>query len=162
MAIPKTGSRKIVVGGVTYRWLIRRRGTRCQTDYGNGRLHVAVERVETPGATLLLLTDRLHPQDIGGGLPTAVTPSDVAVWIAEAIRLGWKPAASGGPMVFQVEGRVLERRRPRASLFVPIESDWDSHPFLVAFSRREPVFSLLECSNRPRQQERAPERVDRR
>jgi|EndMetStandDraft_3_1072993.scaffolds.fasta_scaffold77254_3 hypothetical protein len=112
MAIPKVGSRKITVDGIGYRWLIRRQATNFQADYGHGRLHVAVELAEKPGTTLVLLTDRPHPQDIETSHIIPVTPGNVAFWVGEAIRLGWKPAACGGPVMFMVKGNALEQRLP--------------------------------------------------
>ncbi|XGV99998.1 MAG: hypothetical protein ACAF41_13825 [Leptolyngbya sp. BL-A-14] len=43
MALPKTGTRKIVVDGEPFRWLIRRKATYSQWAYESGRLHVAVD-----------------------------------------------------------------------------------------------------------------------
>lgn len=43
MAIPKKGSRKITVNNLVFRWLIRRKATYSQVDYGFGKLHVAIE-----------------------------------------------------------------------------------------------------------------------
>ena len=63
MAIPKKGSRIIMVEGVKYRWLIRRKASYSQTDYGRGKVHIAVEHAKNPGATLIILTDRTHSKD---------------------------------------------------------------------------------------------------
>lgn len=63
MAIPIKGSRKITVDGDDYRWLIRRKATDCQADYGVGELHVAVEHVAGRGSTLLVRTGHPHPKD---------------------------------------------------------------------------------------------------
>lgn len=52
MAIPKKGARNIKVNGESYRWLIRRKATYCQTDYGDGVLHVAVEHINKESSTL--------------------------------------------------------------------------------------------------------------
>jgi hypothetical protein len=52
VATRKTGSRRLVVDGVAYRWRIRRRATYSQADYGSGTLHVVVELAEQPGAEL--------------------------------------------------------------------------------------------------------------
>jgi hypothetical protein len=96
MATRRTGSRPIVVDGVAYRWRIRRRATQCQADYGRGKLHVAVELAERPGAVLVLVTDRPHPRDWSTEVAVPVTPSDVAEWVRLAIRRGWI-ASEGGP-----------------------------------------------------------------
>jgi hypothetical protein len=95
MATRKAGSRKLVVDGVTYRWRIRRRATKLQSDYGHGTLHVAVELAEQPGAVLVLYTDRPHPAYWGTKHVVAVRPSDVANWIREALSAGWLPSEPG-------------------------------------------------------------------
>ena len=95
MATRKTGSRRIVVDGVAYRWRIRRKATSMQADYGTGRLHVAVERADDPGALLVLFTDRPHPQDWSTRQAAPVRPSDVAGWIRQALRAGWTAGESG-------------------------------------------------------------------
>jgi len=108
MAIPKTGSRPISVDGVEYRWLIRRKATYGQSDYGVGRIHVAVEHAKAPGTTLVLFTDRPHPKDWATREVHPVTPSDVANWIRKAIELGWVPTAKGAQLRFRARGDQLE------------------------------------------------------
>jgi hypothetical protein len=49
MSIPKKGTRKIIVDGQPFIWLIRRQATNMQADYGCGNLHVAVQHAEEPG-----------------------------------------------------------------------------------------------------------------
>lgn len=96
MAMRKTGSRRLVVDGVAYRWRIRRRATYGQSDYGCGKLHVAVEQAEEqPGAVLVLYTDRPHPADWGTRQVLPVRPSDVARWVREALAAGWVPSEPG-------------------------------------------------------------------
>jgi len=95
MATRKTGSRQLVVDGITYRWRIRRRATSLQSDYGHGTLHVAVELAEQPGAVLILFTNRPHPADCGTDRVAPVRPSDVAVWVREALAAGWAPSTPG-------------------------------------------------------------------
>lgn len=110
MSIPKTGARAIVVDGVAYRWLIRRKATHSQTDYGTGCLHVAIELVATElGTTAVLWTDRQHPKDWATNQAHPVTPWDVSHWIGKALALGWVPAAKGSPVFFKAEGEQLER-----------------------------------------------------
>lgn len=104
MAIPKKGSRKIVVNQDDYRWLIRRKATDCQSDFGFGEINVAIEHADGCGATLLVKTGYPHPQDMAaGGVINAVTPvvpSDVAIWIKEAIKAGWCPQEPGPTFYF--------------------------------------------------------------
>lgn len=106
MAIPKKGSRRIVVDGAAYLWRIRRKATPSQVDYGNGSLHLAVA-AEHGGTTLVVVTNRPHPHDIFPRPAVAVTPADVREWILAALALGWQPENRGAPFCATVEGGVL-------------------------------------------------------
>jgi hypothetical protein len=53
MSIPKKGTRKIMVDGEPFIWLIRRQATNMQADYGCGNLHVAVQHAQEPGSVLV-------------------------------------------------------------------------------------------------------------
>lgn len=110
MSIPKKGTRKITVGATDYRWLIRRKATYSQTDYGNGCMHVAIEHAETPGTTLLIHTDRKHPKDWATKEVIAVTPSDVSKWITQALELGWKPAEQGSQWTVEIAGNEMRMK----------------------------------------------------
>lgn len=96
MSIPKKGTRKIIVDGEPFLWLIRRQATYTQENCGN--LHIAVEHAEAPGSVLVILTDRPHPQCWGTNEVKPVTPSDAAQWIQQAVQLGWQPQPSGIPL----------------------------------------------------------------
>src|SRR4051794_590876 len=104
MATRKTGSRRLVVDGLAYRWRIRRRATYGQMDYGDGTLHVAVHLEEDPGALLVLYTDRPHPNDCVPKPIVPVCPSDVAGWIRRAIQAGWEPSRPGPQFHARVAG----------------------------------------------------------
>ena len=86
MAIPKKGSRSIHVDGVDYRWLIRRKPA-----YAQAELHIAIEAKHNPGATLLIQSERPHPQHWETEEIMPVTPSDIEDWIGSAIEAGWQP-----------------------------------------------------------------------
>ncbi|MBO2008168.1 hypothetical protein [Hymenobacter negativus] len=107
MSIPKKGTRKIVVGGEHYLWLIRRKATYLQADYGDGCLHVAIELAEEPGTTLVVHTDRKHPKDWGTNEVMPVIPSDISQWILQALELDWKPQESGPQLSVRVEGSEM-------------------------------------------------------
>ena len=112
MSIPKKGTRRITVGNESYLWLIRRKATYCQTDYGIGFIHVAIEHVEKSGTTLLVYTDRKHPKDWSTKKVVPVTPLDVSNWITQALELGWKPEKKGSQLSVEIEGsemRIIER-----------------------------------------------------
>ncbi len=101
MGIPKKGSRKITVDGENFIWLIRRKATYGQTDFGVG-LNVAVEHAEESGSKLIILTDKPHPKDWATIQVKPVIPSEVASWISQAIIAGWEPKKSGKPFEFVV------------------------------------------------------------
>lgn len=108
MSIPKKGTRKIIVDGEPFLWLIRRQATYTQENCGN--LHIAVEHAEKPGSVLVILTDRPHPQ---GLTPTnevkPVTPSDAAQWIRQAVQLGWQPQLPGITFEVRIAGGRAEK-----------------------------------------------------
>lgn len=107
MAIPKKGSRKIVVKDIEYRWLIRRKATYAQTAYGIGKLSVAIELAEAPGTTLLIYTDRNHPKDFHTQKVIPIIPSDIANWILQALELGWKPFRKGKQFQTLIENGLM-------------------------------------------------------
>ncbi|HEY1188031.1 MAG TPA: hypothetical protein VGE74_10260 [Gemmata sp.] len=116
MATRKTGSRLLVVDGVTYRWRIRKRATHSQADYGCGTLHVAVELAEQPGTVLVLHTDRPHPADWNTRQVVPVRPADVVGWVREALTAGWVPSQPGSQFILHsVGGPSPEEAEPGAA-----------------------------------------------
>jgi hypothetical protein len=95
MTIPKKGSRKIHVDGNNYRWLIRRKPAYAQSE-----LHIAIEASEKPGATLVVQSNKPHPQNWDTKAVTPVTPSDIAA----AIEAGWEPSTPGPSFVISETG----------------------------------------------------------
>jgi hypothetical protein len=95
MALPRKGSRKIVVGGTTYRWTIRRKATEAQKEEADAHATVAVERVEGGASKLVIWTSHAHPQNYFVINRKAVKPSDVRSWIEKSIDLGWNPSGRG-------------------------------------------------------------------
>jgi hypothetical protein len=95
MAIPKKGSRNIVVDGVGYRWNVRRRPTYDQ-EIGNSPFILAVEHAEESGQVLIVHLPQPHPAwflHTDSVIP--VKPSDVESHIREALAAGWKPTEPG-------------------------------------------------------------------
>lgn len=96
MAIPKKGSRLIVVDGVQYRWRVRGRPTYQQAI--GSRWYLAVEQVEAKSGQVLVI--RL-PQDHPSGWMTKrenvvpVLPSDVEKYIRMGLQAGWHPDQPG-------------------------------------------------------------------
>ena len=107
---PKKGTRKIVVDGESFLWLIRRKATYTQACYHCGNLHVAIEHSEKPGSVLVILTDRPHPQGLSPANEVKpVTPSDAAQWIRQAVQLGWQPRAIGNTFKVRIAGGCAEK-----------------------------------------------------
>ncbi|MFJ9078120.1 hypothetical protein ACIRO3_23155 [Streptomyces sp. NPDC102278] len=115
VALVKKGSRRFVVDGVTYRWRIRRKPTYCQAN-GWTPLTFAVEDAAVPGTTLVVQTDRPHPEN-WFGLPTKpVLPVDVGQAIRTALARGWTPRVSGSPFHLEVSSASKTSEDPaRAS-----------------------------------------------
>lgn len=109
MSIPKKGTRKIIVDGEPFIWLIRRQATNMQADYGCGNLHVAVQHAQKPGSVLVILTDRPHPQCWGTKEVRPVTPSDTAQWIRQAMQFGWQPQLPGITFEVRIAGLFMEK-----------------------------------------------------
>jgi hypothetical protein len=106
MATRKTGSRRLLVDGIAYRYRIRHRATFAQTDY-SGTLHLTVELAEQPGSVVVLDTDRPHPADCIPRPVIPVRPSDVAGWIRQALQAGWNPENPGPQLHARVSGSSL-------------------------------------------------------
>jgi hypothetical protein len=73
-----------------------------QADYGSGKLAVAVQLAERPGAVLLVMTDRPHPADWNTKQIISIGPGDVAAWIRAALVAGWVPFQPGPQFVHRL------------------------------------------------------------
>jgi hypothetical protein len=102
MSIPKKGARKIIVGEEPFIWLIRRKVTYLQSCYPEGCLNIAVEHDREPGSNLIIETDRSHPEGFNITQINPIIPSDVALWIEQALEMGWIPKKSGKPFYVAV------------------------------------------------------------
>ncbi|MES2464485.1 MAG: hypothetical protein V4671_28320 [Armatimonadota bacterium] len=104
MAIPKRGTRKIVVDGQAYRWYIRRKQKYWQTfgEFGTG---LAVEAEGGHGSLLIVSVPRFFPRlDWSPDDPLIpVVPGDVARHIRLALKQGWEPNATGGTFCLSAE-----------------------------------------------------------
>ena len=112
MSIPTKGARKITVDGQVFLWLIRRKATYFQEGYPGGCLYVAVQDIDKKGSTLKVHTDRFHPKGFSSGNSqyknTPVTPSDIELWIKQAIKLGWQPKKLGKTFQVRVEDSTVQ------------------------------------------------------
>ncbi|MGQ4329143.1 hypothetical protein [Streptomyces hayashii] len=94
MALVGKGSRRIVVDGTVYRWRLRGRPTYCQ-GLAWSPCTFAVEHANTPGTTLVVITDQPHPSNSIGREAEPVLPSGVAAAVRLALREGWTPTVPG-------------------------------------------------------------------
>jgi hypothetical protein len=113
MALPKPGSRRIVVDGVVYLWRFPRRPNRSQEDGWPG-VAVTVYREDNPRTSLFLaFPERFH---LNGPVvqdpPRPVLPSDVAAGIRDAIVAGWGYDHQNKQFQFRVaESTIVESRQ---------------------------------------------------
>ncbi len=95
MAVRKTGSRRIVVEGVEYRWRIAPRPTPGEFDYA-GSMVASVQLAEHAGQVLFVQCGLRHGniRDLPGAI---VTPRRIALAIQNALAAGWQPNERGEP-----------------------------------------------------------------
>ena len=110
MSISTKGARKITVDGEQFFWLIRRKPTYTQECFPGECLHVAIQDMKQVGSTLVILTDRPHPQGFGKNSSNnaSVTPADIRLWIQDAKQLGWIPNRSGKSLTLKVMDDCLQ------------------------------------------------------
>jgi len=90
MAIPRKGSRRIVVDNIEYLWYIRRKPTYDQSL--DGGLTFAVEMIsEEKTATLVVNSPTHRPDSYLGDSPVFISPKDVEKAIQTALSVGWQP-----------------------------------------------------------------------
>lgn len=101
MALPKTGSRYIVVDELRYRWRIRHK-----PSYGQGLaetgLVLAVELATLPACTLLVQFQQSRPDNWLGKVSISIKPGLVAQAIRLALSLGWQAANRGSAFVLKL------------------------------------------------------------
>ncbi len=103
MAMPKKGSRSLVVDGRKYRWCVRRtEDDTAWNAYGmQATLTVAVEDFYYPQSMLCISYEcgfpygkaSARPRWVDTGQVMEVTPQRVAALIREALKQGWDPQA---------------------------------------------------------------------
>jgi hypothetical protein len=122
MAMPKIGSRKIVVDGISYHWRIRRYAITKTRDEG-APLTIVVEKESARGRVLVVALPQ--KRNVGWGYlydfdQTPVTPRQVALAIRRAIQAGWIPEAERKPFqstlvdelpILEVDSSRIWRRR---------------------------------------------------
>jgi hypothetical protein len=104
MTLSRKGSRALIVDGISYRWLIRRKETYNDIQIGlqtpgGVPLRVAIEKENAKGTLLVVTSDqpRLTKYGMKAGV---VRPSDVERWIREALAAEWNPGKPG-PVLYR-------------------------------------------------------------
>jgi hypothetical protein len=105
MAMPKKGSRRIVVDGQPYRWRVPRAGTYPQLAYGTA-LALSVEHAGG-GAVLMVVCAGARHGNWANAPGTTVTPGRIAGLIRRALVVGWVPTAPG-PAFYMGEGDPMD------------------------------------------------------
>jgi N-acetylmuramic acid 6-phosphate (MurNAc-6-P) etherase len=95
MAIPKKGSRRIVVDARAYGWLIWSRPAYAQA-LAESTLSFAVDCEEGGRSTLLVSTNMARPDNWLGVQAAGVTPWGVARAVRQALKQGWNPLQCAG------------------------------------------------------------------
>jgi len=95
MAIPKKGSRKIVVDGIAYRWRIRWKPSISTQDCFSAGLTAAVELYDEPRGVLMICFTHSSYKHYPSMQIEPVTPTHVKTAIETAIEKGWIPADKG-------------------------------------------------------------------
>ena len=109
MTIATKGARAIVVGGVEYRWAVRKKPTYSQ-GLGHNDLTLAID-CGSSGQTLRVTVPGLR-SDNWMSLPgLTVTPGDISRWIPLALAAGWQPTKPGSTfeMTIPAEDPALQR-----------------------------------------------------
>ena len=102
MAIPKKGSRKIIVDGIEYRWRVRWKPTYSQSTC-NSNLMAAVELYENPQNILSIEFPWIRYDAWIGVAEQPVTPSIIETCIKNALNQGWNPAEKSKTFKFNYE-----------------------------------------------------------
>ena len=90
MAIPKKGSRKIVVDGVEYRWRVRWKPSYSQA-IGETNLTAAIELYENPQSILSITFPWVRYDAWIGAAEHPITPKLIENCVLNALVQGWKP-----------------------------------------------------------------------
>jgi hypothetical protein len=102
MAVRKTGSRRIVVDGIEYRWRVRQKPTYMQGAFACSFV-VSIQKAEAVGRALLA-TAGARPDNWIHVSSAAVTPARIAATIRAALVAGWNPEASGSAFYLALAG----------------------------------------------------------
>lgn len=92
MGIPKKKSRRIIVDGLEYRWLLS-----FNRDAPLLRLvTIAVELIDSPGTKLIVYPIGVDHNFVDYDRDKPFTPAVVKKFIRQAIEAGWRPTSDSG------------------------------------------------------------------
>jgi hypothetical protein len=102
VTLASKGSRRIVVDGLAFRWLVRPRPTYCQA-LGWSPLTFVAELFDGSGAVLVVALPYAHPGNWLGLPTTSVRPAIVAAGIRKALAAGWHPHRPGAAFTLSLD-----------------------------------------------------------
>ena len=102
MTLASKGSRRIVVDGLEFRWLVRRRPTYCQA-LGWSPLTFVSELLDGSGALLVVALPYAHPGNWLSLTSAPVRPATVAAGIRQALAAGWQPSRPGSAFALALD-----------------------------------------------------------
>ncbi|MEV5554824.1 hypothetical protein AB0L44_14335 [Nonomuraea wenchangensis] len=110
VAMPKKGSRLIIVDDAVYRWRVRHK-----RDRGDGwtPLRFTVELAEEPGSVLVVTLPCARPDNWRGERTITVRPLLVGNCVRRAVEQGWRPGRSCTLDVTEDELAALLGEPPR-------------------------------------------------
>lgn len=98
MAIPRKGSKRIIVEDISYRWTVRSRPTYSQGLIWS-ELTFAIQLEDIGKTTLVIQTSAYRLDNWFHRQGIVVTPSIVRQCILEALEKGWTPQKNGSPFL---------------------------------------------------------------
>ena len=106
VTLTSKGSRRIVVDGLAYRWLVRPRPTYSQA-LGWSPLTFVAELLDESGAPCVVALPYAHPGNWLGLATTSVRPATVAASIRKALAAGWQPHRPGPAFTLSLDKAQL-------------------------------------------------------
>jgi hypothetical protein len=102
MAIPKKGSRKIIVNEIEFRWRVRWKPTDSQAVC-DSNMTAAIEFYENPQSVLSVEFPWVRYDAWFGVAEQPITPKIIEICIKNALAQGWKPNEKGKTFVIKHE-----------------------------------------------------------
>lgn len=113
MTLVSRGSRRIVVEGLVFRWVVSRRPTYCQ-GLGWSPLTFVAELLDESGSLFVVALPYAHPGNWLGLASVPVRPATVAAGIHQALEAGWQPRRPGPAFAVAFDEARLEPATERA------------------------------------------------